>query len=199
TGRSARASARRSTGSRIRRRGNCASRSASGSKTRLQNYFRRAGPSGPAERDDLKVVPYEFNFATRSKNARNLEEARRQTKITVLRGSVAACHAFLILNSEFLIALLSVDLAHDAPSGLKGALHPSSPRRGVLAGEMDAAFGGGEDVEEADLPWRVQCEGAALPRIEAPAVRLAAFALGPQFRKDLRCLLARRRDAIRFG
>src|SRR4029077_3782584 len=110
-----------------------------------------------------------------------------------------------ILNSYFLIltctrgAASAVDLAHHAPSRLQRALHPPGPRRGVLAGEMDAAFGRGQRLDESDLSGRVQGERAALPRIEPPAVRQTALAFRLQLLEDLRRLIARGGDAFLFA
>src|SRR5262249_57360252 len=82
--------------------------------------------------------------------------------------------------------------------GFERALHPAGPRGRVLAGEVDAAFLPRERVDEADLPRRVQRERSALPRLEAPAVRHAPFALACQFGEDLPRLIERCGDAPVF-
>src|SRR6185295_17889753 len=42
----------------------------------------------------------------------------------------------------------AIDLSHHPPRRLERALHPAGPWRGVFAGEVNAAFGGRERVDE---------------------------------------------------
>jgi hypothetical protein len=69
----------------------------------------------------------------------------------------------------------------------------------VFACEVNAPLGRRESLDEPDLARRVERERAALPGIEAPAMRHAAFKRGGEVRKNIARVFERRRDAFGLG
>jgi len=119
------------------------------------------------------------------------ERAANRKAELVRMSKWAGCEPPPVIQFPVTIPLL-VDLADGAPGGVEGALHPAGPDRRVLAREMDPSFGSAECVDESDLAGRVKRKGSALPGVEAPAVRDAAFKRLRELREYLLRLQERR-------